>query len=85
LLLSPSAPENGRHCRRKQSEIYPDRPLPLPLFLDIYEREGYSLIGKYVHSYIDEDLSLVNLFNNGFLGIVREGEENFGFGKRRKT
>jgi len=50
-------------------------------FLGIDEREEYIFIGKGVHGYIDEGFGLVDIFNDGFLGIVREGEVDFGFGK----
>ncbi|GAJ21444.1 unnamed protein product [marine sediment metagenome] len=55
-----------------------------PSFLGIYERESYFFIGKYVHSYIYEGLGLVDIFDDGFLRIVRKGEVDFGFGKGRK-
>jgi len=52
--------------------------------LGIYEREGYFSISEYVHRYVNEGLGLINILNNGFLGIVREGEVDFGFGKGGK-
>jgi len=50
-----------------------------------YERKGDFSIGKNIHGYINEGLGLVDVFNNGFLGIVRKGEVDFGFGKGRKA
>jgi len=49
-----------------------------------YEGKGNFSIGKDVHGYVDGSLGLVDVFNNGFLGIVREGEVDFGFGKGGK-
>jgi len=60
-------------------------PYLYPSFLGIYEREGYFFIGEYIHSYIDEGLSLVDIFDDFFLRIVVKGEVDFGFGKGGKT
>jgi len=49
--------------------------------LGFCEREGYFLIGEYVHSYIDDGFGLIDIFNDGFLRVVRKGEVDFGFGK----
>ncbi|HZK12032.1 MAG TPA: hypothetical protein VFD10_06755, partial [Atribacterota bacterium] len=52
-----------------------------PSFLGILKRKENFFIGKGVHGYIDEGFGLINILNDGFLGIVREGEIDFGFGK----
>jgi len=49
-----------------------------------YEGKGDFFVGKDIHSYINEGFGLVDIFNNGFLGIVREGEVDFGFGQAGK-
>jgi hypothetical protein len=56
-------------------------PYLYPSFLGIYKRKGNFFIGEGVHCYIDEGLSLVYIFNDFFLRIVREGEVDFGFGQ----
>ena len=48
--------------------------------LGIYERKAYFFIGEYVHRYIDEELSLIDIFNDFFLRIIVEGEVDFGLG-----
>jgi len=48
------------------------------------KREGDFSIGKYIHGNIDEGLGLIDIFNDFFLGIVREREVDFGFGQGGK-
>jgi len=53
--------------------------------LGFYEGERNFLIGKDIHSYINEGLRLVDVFNDSFLWIVIEGEVDFGFSQGRKV
>ena len=41
----------------------------------------FAIIDKGVHSYIDKGFGLINIFYDDFLGIIREGEIDFGFGE----
>ncbi len=59
-----------------QIELYLYTPL-----LGFYEGKGDFSIGKYIHGYIDGGLGLIDIFNDFFLRIVREGEVDFGFGQ----
>jgi hypothetical protein len=49
--------------------------------VSFYKREGNFSIGKDIHGYINKGFGLIDIFDDGFLGIVREGEVDFGFGK----
>jgi len=59
---------------------------PYTSLAGFYKRKGDFSIGKDVHRYVDEGFSLVDVFNDGFLGIVQEGKVDFGFcqGEKRK-
>jgi len=77
LLHQKTGDAVGR-CNLRSIQI---DPYFYPLFLSIDEREEYFFIGKGVHCYIDEGFGLVDIFNDGLLGIIREGEVDFGFGQ----
>ena len=38
--------------------------------LGFYKREGDFSIGKDVHGYINKGLGLIDIFDDGFLGII---------------
>ena len=49
-----------------------------------YERKGNFFVGKDIHGYINKGFGLIDISDDLFLGIVGEGEVDFGFGQGKK-
>ena len=56
-------------------------PYLYPSLASFYEGKGDFFVGKDVHGYINEGFGLIDISDDFFLGIVGEGEVDFGFGQ----